>query len=66
MLQMKGEFMKKILLNRKEAATYLGISQRTLARRTSEGRIRSISYCKGGRIHYRLSDLDRFIKDSMH
>lgn len=54
------------LLSRMEAAAYLRISPRTLARRTAEGRIRYISACPGGRVHYRKIDLEKYIKDNTH
>ena len=54
------------LMSRAEAAQYLGISTRTLDRRVAEGKIRYISSCRGGKIHYRDSDLERYIKENTH
>lgn len=54
------------LLSRQEAAEYLGISTKTLDRRTAEGKIRYISACRGGRVQYRVEHLDKFIKNNTH
>ena len=49
------------LLNREQAAAYLGISPRTLAVWKSTGRYQ-LPVCKVGRLaKYRKSDLDAFI-----
>ena len=55
-----------MLMSRIEAAKFLGVSTRTLDRRAAEGKIRYISSCRGGRIHYRDSDLERYIKENTH
>lgn len=55
-----------MLMSRAEAAQYLGISTRTLDRRAAQGKIRYISSCRGGRIQYRDSDLERYIKENTH
>jgi excisionase family DNA binding protein len=49
------------LLSRPEAAQYLGISVRTLDRRTSEGKIRYVSDRRGARVTYREKDLEDYV-----
>lgn len=52
------------LMSRIEAAQYLRISVRTLDRRTREGKIPYVSDHHGARVHYRITDLDAYIKKS--
>ena len=54
------------LLSRTEAAQYLGISTRTLDRRSKSGCIPYISSCPGGRIHYRREALEKYIRQNTH
>lgn len=51
-----------MLLNRAQAAEYLGISVRSLDRRAHEGRIPYISDRPGARVLYSRDALDRYIK----
>lgn len=54
------------LLDRTEAAEYLGISTRTLDRRTKEGKIAYISDRPGARVHYQATELEKYIKRNTH
>lgn len=54
------------LLSRHDAAQYLGISLRTLDRRTKDGHIAYISSCRGGRVQYQMRELDKYIKKNTH
>lgn len=55
-----------MLMDRAMAANYLGISIRTLDRRTREGKIAYVSDRPGARVHYQSSELDKYIKRSTH
>ena len=54
------------LMSRAEAARYLGISPRTLSRRIDEGSLPFVRTCKHGRVYFRKSDLDDFIKKHIY
>ena len=54
------------LLNKHDAAAYLGISVRTLDRRIAAGRLPYVSDRPGARVHFRQSDLDQYIKKNIH
>ena len=54
------------LLSRAEAAQYLGISTRTLDRRSKSGCIPYISNCPGGRVHYRREALKKHNRQNTH
>lgn len=53
-----------MLLNRAQAAEYLGISVRSLDRRAHEGRIPYISDRPGARVLYSTDALDRYIRQA--
>lgn len=55
-----------MLLDRVAAANYLGISIRTLDRRTKEGKIAYISDRPGARVHYQPAELEKYIKRNTH
>lgn len=60
---MKHKEIPDVLLNRKEAAKYLGLSPGTLAVWKSTKRYRLKSIKVGGTVRYRLSDLQKFLDD---
>lgn len=49
------------LMNRKEAARYLGVSPGTLANWKSNGRVKIPCFFVGRSIRYRKSDLDAYL-----
>ncbi len=49
-------------LNAREAAAFLGISDRTLGTLVRQGRIRQ-TRVSSGRVMYRLGELERYLKD---
>lgn len=51
-----------MLLSRSKAAEYLGISVRTLDRRTKARQIPVVRPRPGGKVQYLRRDLDRFIE----
>jgi hypothetical protein len=54
----------KILLNTNEAASYLGVSPKTLSNSRSSGVGVNIDFIKiGSCIRYRLSELDKYLTD---
>ena len=57
------ETTSKLMMNRREAATYLGVQPQTLA--VWSCRCTGPAFCKVGRsVRYRQSDLDAFISQS--
>ena len=54
------------LLNKKQAAEYLGVSTRTLDRRVTDGRLSYVSDHPGTRVFFRQVDLDKYIKACTH
>lgn len=58
--------MNKILLSRSDAATYLGISVRTLDRLAHAGKIPYVSDRPGARVRYLQRDLDNYIRQHTH
>ena len=57
--------MAEQMLNTKEAGKVLGLSAKTLQNNRSLGTGAVISYVKlGGAVRYRLSDLERYIKEN--
>lgn len=59
---MAHDNIRSALKSRKEAAAYLGISTRTLARRVDEGALPVVRTCRNGRVQFRQKDLDDYIK----
>ena len=53
------------LLNRKQAADFLGVREATLAHWKSTGRYNLPSIKIGRLVKYRVSDLEQFIKDGV-
>lgn len=64
MLESFSDKERKKLLNRKEAAEFLGVKPNTLANWTCTHRYR-LPYIKIGKlVKYRLSDLEAFIEEN--
>jgi excisionase family DNA binding protein len=56
--------MKAPLLTQKEAAEYLGISERTLMRHRKAGKLPAVRFGSSGKIRFKRSALKKFINDS--